>query len=72
MEELANRDFIFTEETDAIVYEKETREGSESVTILRDNTALHELWNRNNVLVSSTRYNTNHPAETMQLLNACH
>lgn len=73
MEELANRNFIFTEESDAIVYEKETREGSETVTIItRENTALHERWNKNGVLVSTTRYNTNHPAEMTQLLNSCH
>ena len=73
MEELANRDFIFVEETDVVVYEKETREGSETVTIFgREDNALHERWNQNNVLISSTNYNTSRPAEMVQLLNSCH
>lgn len=73
MEELANRDFVFTEESDAVVYEKETREGSESVTILpQSKSALHERWNKNGVLVSTSRYNTERPAEMMQLLNSTH
>lgn len=73
MEELVNRDFIFTEETDAVVYEKNTREGSESVTIFpQRSTALHERWNKNGVLSSAFRYELNLPSETVQLLNAIH
>lgn len=74
MEELANRDFIFAEETGPIVvYAKGTPEGSETVTLFgREHSALHERWNRNGMLVSAMRYNTDHGAETMRLLETCH
>lgn len=72
MEELANRDFIFTEENDAVVYEKNTREGSESVTIFPErNVALHERWNKNGLLVSAFRYELSLPSEMVLLLNIC-
>ncbi|MBC9704877.1 MAG: hypothetical protein H9W81_07855 [Enterococcus sp.] len=71
MEELANRDFVFIEETDAILYEKDTREGTESVTIFRDDSALHERWNKNGMLVSTNRYKTSSNAEMNRLLIAC-
>lgn len=74
MEELANRDFIFTEEAGSvIVYEKETREGSETVTIFTaENSALHERWNKNGLMVSNARYDTERSVETMRLLASCH
>lgn len=73
MEELVNRDFVLTEDTDAVVYEKDTREGSESVTFfITEDSVLHERWNKNGLLVSSNRYFTNRSAETMRLLSSIH
>ena len=70
MEELANRDFIYTDEDhEAIVYEKTTREGSEIVTIFQKrDVALHERYNKSGLQVSSFRYDTENRAEMFQLL----
>lgn len=74
MEELANRDFIFTEEAGTVVvYEKDTREGSETVTLFdKEHYALYQQWNQNGILVANSRYDTNHSAEITKLLSACH
>ena len=73
-EELVNRDFVYVEEVDAaVMYEKDTREGNETVTIFKNqNLALHERWNKNGVLTSDNRYNTNLSAEMTRLLSSCH
>ena len=70
MEELANRDFIpVDEDHEAVVYEKKTSEGMESVTIfLQKNIALHERWNKSGLMTSAFRYDTESRAEMFQLL----
>lgn len=70
-EALVNRDFVLMEdEDDAAVYEKNTREGMESVTIfIQRNVALHERWNKSGQLISNFRYDTEKPAELTQLLS---
>lgn len=74
MEELVNRDFILTtNEPDVVVYEKETREGSETVTIfMTSDFSLHERWNTSGILTSAERYSSFRPADTMRLLASIH
>ncbi|MBC9704824.1 MAG: hypothetical protein H9W81_07590 [Enterococcus sp.] len=71
MEELANRDFTPTEEDyEAVVYEKITSEGMESVTIfLQKNIALHERFNKSHMLISAFRYDTESKIEMTELIN---
>ena len=72
-EELVNRDFSLTEDSDAVVYDKYTREGSESVTIFpQRNVALHERWNKHGILISNFRYDISRPTEMTQLLSLVH
>lgn len=73
-EELTKRSFVFTaEETDVVVYEKDTRIGSETVTIFSQrNMVLHERWDRTGMLESSTRYNIDRPNEITRLLSSIH
>lgn len=71
MEVLANRDFIFVEETDAVVYEKKSNEETQTITMVKNTGAvLHENYNKNGMLTSSTGYDITKIGSTARLLRS--